>query len=258
MTKHTTITHDFDNFGSSSAEFAKLLSDSTGYRFLPHLPHLPDTPALAHITERRPFSFYEILRHPVSNAQDPKSPRRTLRTALANALYIRRDRGEDDIGPTPDCSAKAHDLIASGRAQPSNGPAASLDGDALWSAADGATRITDSKECAAFHVVGALNPERSPAEWQEDVVTWCDQVITCNGMVADWAIHQAGQVGEEGYVPAHAHRVVTARWYKSRTQNGRRHAVWFRRLGQIEDARLAWERIAGVKVLPYTASHPTA
>lgn len=252
MTKHTIIT-PASECATTSEGLAKLLSDSTGYRFL---PHLPNTPKLAHIVKRRPFSFYEILRHPVSNAQDPKSPRRTLRTALANALYIRREKGQDDIGPTPDCSAKAHDLIACARAQPSNGPAASLDGDELWAAADRATKAADVKECAAFHIVGALNPERSPAQWQEDVVAWCDQVLTSNGMVADWAVHQAGRPGEDGYVPPHAHLVVTARWYKSRCQNGRRHTKWFRKPGQIEDARLAWEWVAGVKALPYTTAQP--
>ena len=68
------------------------------------------------IHESRPFNLRYIVRQPAGIHDDDQ--RRTHRTALCNYLYIVRENGHDEFGPTPDFAARRKDLVATGRAGP--------------------------------------------------------------------------------------------------------------------------------------------
>jgi len=66
------------------------------------------------IHESRPFNLRYIVRAPAGIHGD--ALRATHRTAMCNYLYITRQNGEDEFGPTPDFAARRADLVAVGRA----------------------------------------------------------------------------------------------------------------------------------------------
>ena len=206
--------------------------------------HRPDRPPST-------FRYAPILRTEAPQARDAESERRTLRTATANALYILRQPGEDEFGPVPDVSAKAHDFVAAARAQPIQGPTADLAELGLWAAADTAARTDPLHGPSAFHAVGWLPRDGDVHSWTTAVMTWSEQVLSANGIIADWAIHATGDDAQaDGYVWPHVHFIGTLRTWRRKRDPGRLHTRWFRKASDIAAARAAWERIAGVRPQP--------
>ena len=145
------------------------------------------------IHESRPFNLRYIVRAPGGIHGDDR--RATHRTALCNYLYIVRENGEDEFGPTPDFAARRADLVAVGRAGPLRSHAPVHAGPAIWAAADAASREPRPELATAMHAVGSLPPELHQVQWERLIAAFCDTQLAARGMVVDWAIQVFGAAG---------------------------------------------------------------
>lgn len=153
---------------------------------------------------------------------------RAHRTARASWLYINRQQGIDDVGPTPDWSQR-NDLVAAGRVGPSRASDPVLDGIALWVQADGHARASRPDEPACAHAVGSLPIGKSRAEWRHLMEGFCEDHLTAQGMVADWAIHHRAAGEGTCEILPHAHLVITTRAFdRASPDYGRIRQNWLR------------------------------
>lgn len=182
--------------------------------------------------------------------------RATYRSAKANFLYTVRINGEDERGPTPDFAAKSADLVDHGREAPTRGPGPSLEGVALWEAADRAARDHCPQHATAFHLIGTLPPDGDPASWRALIQNFCQTEFCMNGMIADWAIHALADDAGSWKIAPHVHIILTARGWRSGggRRPGQRNIAWLSRETQHRALRQSWSDTTGI----YPASYSTA
>ncbi|WP_137787745.1 MobA/MobL family protein [Sphingomonas sp. 3P27F8] len=197
----------------------------------------------------RPFhTRYAVQQH---NGRYTPELLRTHRTARASWLYIHRKHGTDLVGPTPDWSVR-DDLVATGRCAPARANNPSLDGLGLWDQADTHAARIRPDEPACAHSVGSLPIGGSVTEWQNLVEGFCEDFLTSQGMVADWAIHQRVADGDRPAILPHCHLLITMRSYDPANADvGRIRQNWLR----SEKARKAlaekWWAYSGIAPRSY-------
>lgn len=171
------------------------------------------------------FSVTPVI-HPQNGVRAESS--RTFWSATSNALYIRRETGDDLFGPTPDFAAKligCPDLVAHGRRGPIGCDSDDVADLALWRAADEAAVSDRPSAPVAWHAIGWLPTAMDEAGWLELVLQFLDERFVVNGMVADWAIHALAD-GEGGWIKKpHLHAIATARFWKG-PRIGQPQAAW--------------------------------
>ena len=199
------------------------------------------------IHEARPFNLRYIVREPCGIHGDDL--RATHRTAYCNYLYITRQNGEDEYGPTPDFAARG-DLVAHGRVGPIRSFAPALAGAAIWQAADLASRDRMPDRATAMHAVGSLPPEVGRAQWRLITAAFCEDQFAAKGMVADWAIHyRDGDVGGTAIAP-HMHIVATSRMWDARDP-GRWQKAWLATPASVRALADAWYATTGLYPVGY-------
>jgi hypothetical protein len=203
------------------------------------------------IHESRPFNLRYIVRAPSGIHGDER--RATHRTALCNYLYIIRENGADEFGPTPDFAARRNDLVATGRAGPHRSHRPSHAGRAIWAAADDASRAPRPELATAMHAVGSLPPELDSERWEQLIATFCDDELAARGMVVDWAIHALR--GEDGgyTIAPHVHWLITSRTFDG-PKPGQWQKAWISSSAQDTALRNAWYRLTGMYPLGYKAA----
>lgn len=174
----------------------------------------------------RPFN----LRYAVRKRGKRYTPEllRTHRTGKASWLYIRRRHGIDTFGPTPDWSAR-NDLVAFGRCAPARANDPALDGIALWERADvhAAELRPDEPVCA--HAVGSLPVGEDVTGWRMIIEGFCEDYLTSQGMVVDWAIHYRDGEGDRPAILPHVHMLITMRVFdRAHPDVGRVRQNWLR------------------------------
>ena len=198
--------------------------------------------ALAALQPQRLFEMTPII-HPQSGIPDPKS--KTFWSAVANALYIVREDGEDLFGKVKFSSRliQCPDLIDRGRRGPIGCDADGVAGLDLWRAADRAAQIDRPSAPVAFHAIGWLPEAGDPASWKGLVLDFLDTHIVVNGMVTDWAIHALDDGADEWIKRPHFHAVLTARFWRKDRRLGQPQAAWFPSAKRRAAAGEAWEEI---------------
>ena len=200
------------------------------------------------IHESRPFNLRYIVRAPGGIHGD--ALRATHRTALCNYLYITRQNGEDEFGPTPDFAARRNDLVAVGRAGPLRSHAPAYAGSAIWIAADAASREPRPELATGMHAVGSLPPELHPVQWERLIAAFCDTQLAARGMVVDWAIHALhGDDGEAAVAP-HSHMLITGRTFDG-PRPGTWQRSWITSPAQVSALGNAWYALTGMYPLGY-------
>lgn len=202
------------------------------------------------IHESRPFNLRYIVRAPGGIHGD--EVRATHRTALCNYLYITRQNGHDELGPTPDVAGR-NDLVAQGRAAPIRGHAPALAGSAIWEAADLASREPRPELATAMHAVGSLPPELDPVQWRRMVVAFCEDQLAARGMVIDWGIHAKRADDGAFTTPPHCHLLITSRTW-DRRKPGQWQKAWVTSPAQVKALGDAWYAITGLFPVAYTPS----
>lgn len=153
---------------------------------------------------------------------------RTCRTAKANALYIERRHGIDDVGPTPDWS-KRDDLMSTGRCAPARGCDPALAGIALWEQADRHARMLRPDEPACAHAVASLPLGQDLKSWRNLVEGFCEDNLTSQGMIVDWAIHARAADDMATAILPHVHLLITTRVFdRDHPDLGRIRQAWLR------------------------------
>lgn len=153
---------------------------------------------------------------------------RTHRTAKAGWLYIHRRHGIDDVGPTPDWSRR-DDLVASGRCAPARGTDPALAGLELWTQADQHARRFRPDEPTCAHAVGSLPLGESVDGWRNLVEGFCEDYLTSQGMIVDWAIHHRPERDGIPAILPHVHLLITMRVFdRSHPELGRLRQTWLR------------------------------
>ena len=176
--------------------------------------------------QARPFN----IRYAVQQRTGRYTPEllRTHRTARASWLYINRQHGIDDFGPTPDWSVR-NDLVASGRCAPSRANDPALDGIALWAQADEQARRLRPDEPVCAHAVGSLPVSESPDGWRNLIIGFCEDHLVAQGMVCDWAIHSLPASDGRPAIQPHVHLQITTRVYdRSHPDAGKVRQAWLR------------------------------
>ena len=190
------------------------------------------------------FSVTPVI-HPQNGVRAESS--RTFWSATSNALYIRRESGEDLFGPTPDFAAKligCPDLVCHGRRGPIGCDADGLADLALWHAADEAA-VTDRPSApVAWHAIGWLPTRIDEAGRRELVLQFLDERFVANGMVVDWAIHALPD-GDGGWIKKpHLHAVATARFWKG-PRIGQPQAAWLTSAKSRSALEVIWTALPG-------------
>ena len=160
--------------------------------------------------------------HPKDGVADPNS--RTFWSAVANALYILRQPGEDLFGATPDFNATlaaGNDLVAHGRRGPLGCDSGDLAGLGIWAAADQAATVDRPSD-----LIGWLPPDLTETAWRELVLRFLDNHSVANGMVADWAIHSLADGGGGWIRNPHFHAILNHRFYKPGARFGQPNPAW--------------------------------
>ncbi len=174
----------------------------------------------------RPFhTRYAVQQH---GARYTPELLRTHRTGKASWLYIHRQHGIDDFGPTPDWSRRT-DLVATGRCAPRRADDPSLDGIKLWIEADrhAARYRPDEPVCA--HSVASLPLHEGVVGWRNLIEGFCEDHLTVQGMVVDWAIHHQPDDTEQREVLPHVHMLITMRVFDTAHADvGRIRQTWIR------------------------------
>lgn len=174
----------------------------------------------------RPFN----IRYAVHQRSSRYTPEllRTHRTARASWLYINRGQGADAFGPTPDWTLR-DDLVAQGRCAPARASHPSLAGIGLWDQADrhAATIRPDEPVCA--HAVGSLPQGDDVAGWRNLIEGFCEDYLTSQGMVVDWAVHHRAVGDLKPEILPHCHLLITTRAYDpAHPDAGRIRQTWLR------------------------------
>ena len=153
---------------------------------------------------------------------------RTHRTARASWLYILRKHGADAFGPTPDWSLR-DDLVAHGRCAPARASHPSLDGIGLWDQADRHAANIRPDEPVLAHAVGSLPQGEDITGWRNLIEGFCEDHLTSQGMVADWAIHHRAGDDDAPEILPHVHLLITTRVFDpAHGDLGRIRQTWLR------------------------------
>ena len=203
------------------------------------------------IHESRPFNLRYIVRAPGGIHGDER--RATHRTALCNYLYIMRENGADEFGPTPEFAARRNELVTVGRHGPIRSHRPMYAGSVIWAAADEASREPRPELATAMHAVGSLPPEQDVVQWTRLVAEFCDEQLAARGMVVDWAIHTLREDGEYT-IPPHVHWLITSRTF-DRGNRGQWQKAWITTPAQVTELGIAWYELTGLFPTSYA---PTA
>lgn len=199
--------------------------------------------AFAAVQPQKLFDITPVI-HPQHGLPSDRS--RTFWSAMANALYIVRQDGEDIFGQTPGFAAKlteCPDLIDHGRRGPIGCDIEPLAGLELWRAADRAGLNDRPSAPVAFHAVGWLPTAMDERGWRELILQFLDEQIVANGMIADWALHALAD-GEGGWIKKpHMHAVITSRFWKG-PRAGQPQPAWFQTVKRRNAVGDAWQEIA--------------
>lgn len=174
----------------------------------------------------RPFN----LRYAVRQRSERYTPEllRTHRTAKASWLYIRRQHGIDTFGPTPDWSMR-DDLVAFGRCAPARANDPALDELGLWERADRQASEIRPDEPVCAHAVGSLPLNEDLAGWRSIIEGFCEDYLTSQGMVVDWAVHHRDAVDGQPTIMPHVHLLITMRVFdRAHPDVGRVRQNWLR------------------------------
>ncbi|QDZ09190.1 hypothetical protein FPZ24_12135 [Sphingomonas panacisoli] len=194
--------------------------------------------------DSRPFN----LRYVVWQKSDRHTPDllRTHRTAKASWLYIHRRQGTDALGDTPDWSAR-DDLVGCGRSAPSRAGDPALDGLALWEQADAHALRFRPDEPTCAHVVGSLPIGDTVEGWRHLIEGFCEDHLSSQGMVVDWAIHHRDATGDRPAIKPHWHGIVTTRAYDpAHPECGRIRQNWLRSARTRKRLAELWWQVSGV------------
>lgn len=179
---------------------------------------------------------------------------RTHRTAKASWLYINRQHGVDDVGPTPNWATR-DDLVASGRCGPQRSLDPALDGLGLWTMTDELARRIRPDEPVLAHAVGSLPMHEGKETWRNLIVGFCEDFLTAQGMVVDWAIHQRDARDGAPEILPHVHMLITTRIYdRSRVTNGQIQQTWLRTPAACKRLAEKWYERSGI----YPSAHAIA
>lgn len=175
----------------------------------------------------------------------------THRTAKASALYIQRRHGIDDIGPTPDWSRR-DDLVATGRCSPARGDDPAIAGLELWMQADRHARQLRPTEPACAHAVGSLPIGNNVTEWRNLIEGFCEDHLTAQGMIVDWAIHQRDPLEAAPEILPHVHMLITTRVFdRDHPELGRIRQTWLRTEGARKRMAERWWAHSGIYPVGY-------
>lgn len=207
--------------------------------------------AIASLLDPTPALTITPILHPQDGVPDPRS--RTFWSAVANVLYIQRQRGADLFGPTPDLSAKlaqGNDLVAHGRRGPIGCDADTLAGLALWDAADRATQADRPSTPVAHHLIGWLPTDATRDTWRDLTLQFLDVAVVANGMVAEWAIHALADDGGRWIKRPHLHAIVTHRFWRPGTRVGQPNAAWLGTPRHRQRMMDVWEAVVDANLDP--------
>lgn len=174
----------------------------------------------------RPFNMRYVVWQ--ASGRQARELLRTHRTAQASWLYINRLHGFDDVGPLPDWSQR-DDLVAFGRCGPQRANDPTLDGANLWSQADRHGKIIRPDEPVCAHAVASLPLGDDAAGWRNLIEGFCEDHLTSQGMIVDWAIHCRDATDTEPEIMPHVHLLITMRVFDRMHHDwGRVRQTWVR------------------------------
>lgn len=197
----------------------------------------------------RPFN----TRYVVWEASGRQAPEllRTHRTARASWLYITRQHGIDAVGPLPDWSRR-DDLIATGRCGPQRAADPLLDGVELWTQMDGHARTFRPDEPVCAHAVGSLPLGGDADSWRNLIEGFCEDHLSAQGMIADWAIHYRPGSDAAPEILPHVHLLITMRVYdRGLADIGRIRQTWLRTDKARKRMAERWWAHTGLYPRPY-------
>lgn len=174
----------------------------------------------------RPFN----IRYAVHERSGRYTPEllRTHRTARASWLYIHREQGTDLFGPTPDWTNR-DDLVVHGRSAPARANHPSLDGIGLWDQADMHAARYRPNEPVCAHAVASLPQGSDVPAWRNLIEGFCEDHLSSQGMVVDWAIHYRPAIDEQAEILPHCHMLITTRVYDAANADiGKIRQNWLR------------------------------
>lgn len=194
------------------------------------------------IPQRHPLVIAPVCLRPPPHKTDLRV---THKTSVASYIYINRLQGEDLHGAV-DYRWKGADLLLTGREAPLRGPKRSLDGIALWQAADEGAYEHIPTHAVAFHAIGKLPPDLDTGSWREIVQNFCFTNLARIGMITDWAIHALpDEHGGWTKVP-HVHLLITARSWRTWLSPGKRNPNWIRSKAKIRDMQDSWSELTSI------------
>ena len=199
-------------------------------------PLFPDA-----IDRKQPFKLCAAMHQPPM-LEDGQPERSTFRSAVANRLYITRDRGEDIFGSV-DFTHKAGDLVRGERRGPDGCNAPGIAGIELWRRADAAAAADRPELAAAFHAIGWLPREVDEPTWKNMLQRFIDEQLVQNGMITDWAIHRRRNADGSWSIMPHAHLIITSRGWRAKRSPGRRNLAWFGSRRTVQAAEDAWNHL---------------
>lgn len=202
----------------------------------------------ATIHETRPFNLRYIVREPCGIRGDDM--RKLHRTASCNYLYIMRQTGSDEFGPTPDFAAR-RDLFDHGRLAPVAGYDKAYAGVTIWEAADAAARERRPQLATAMHAVGSLPRDGDRRSWRAMVEAFGEDHLASQGMVVDWAIHVAPDNTDGLAPPPHCHWLITSRMWRMDRDHGRHQKLWLSTKARVDRLADAWYALTGLYPLDY-------
>lgn len=200
----------------------------------------------------RPFNIrYSVRQH--TGRYTPELLR-THRTGCASWLYINRRHGIDAFGPTPDWS-KRGDLVATGRCAPQRANIPALDGIRLWQQADQHAALYRPDEPVCAHTVGSLPLHEGVDGWRNLIEGFCEDHLSSQGMIVDWAIHHRPEGGEAPEILPHVHLLITTRVFDpAHADIGRVRQTWVRTEKARKKLTEKWWAYSGLVPTSYAAS----
>lgn len=176
--------------------------------------------------QTRPFNTRFVIWNSINSCGEDM--RSTHRTAKCSYWYINRMHGIDEVGPTPDYTAR-HDLVDQGRCAPRRANDPALDGIKLWDLMDQVVKTDRPTEATLAHCVASLPIHETPTVWQQLVQGFCEDHLVSQGMIVDWAIHAQDETADQRQILPHVHMLVTTRVFDRRQPDfGRRRQNWLR------------------------------